>query len=75
MSDYEHGGDAVIRFLALESRDEPGPFFIAIVSGFSTDLSNPVNLATGHFPAPGVRAVLGCAGVARSGRQPSKTGC
>ena len=29
----------------------PIPSFVAIVSGFSTDLSNPVNLTTGHFPA------------------------
>lgn len=29
----------------------PIPFFMAIVSGFSTDLSTPVNLTTGLFPA------------------------
>jgi hypothetical protein len=29
----------------------PVPSFMAIVSGFSTDPSNPVNLATGLFPA------------------------
>lgn len=29
----------------------PVPFFMAIVSGFSTDLVNPVNLASGLFPA------------------------
>jgi hypothetical protein len=29
----------------------PIPFFMAIVSGFSTDLVNPVNLATSLFPA------------------------
>lgn len=29
----------------------PIPFFMAIVSGFSTDPINPVNLATGLFPA------------------------
>ena len=29
----------------------PVPFFMAIVSGFSTDPINPVNLATGLFPA------------------------
>ena len=29
----------------------PIPFFMAVVSGFSTDLVNPVNLVTGQFPA------------------------
>jgi hypothetical protein len=29
----------------------PIPFFMAIVSGFSTDLVNPVNIATPTFPA------------------------
>jgi hypothetical protein len=29
----------------------PIPFFMAVVSGFSTDLMNPVNLVTGQFPA------------------------
>ncbi len=29
----------------------PIPFFMAIVSGFSTDLANPVNLPTPLFPA------------------------
>jgi hypothetical protein len=29
----------------------PVPSFMAIVSGFSTDLANPVNLQTGLFPA------------------------